>query len=362
MPIDFYCSNEIRNGQGTSLSETLSSTMTLQFMQNGSSKCTLSDDTIRDTLINEKKFSIANLASRCPSLADGQYTLYYTAAGKSTVAIQVNPGTSNRWWLQGIVVNVATSNSVKTITGVVAPLCSYDWYPGGWCQGTYSITQPGQIIYGTNVNGDYAHVGSAGICDGSASPLVVSLGAAGQTNLVLTPPLSGIKFDIMGANSRPTAYGKKRISWLADGSRATNYYVVLPNSSGQVNGIDEMFGNNTAGYDRTYAANGYAALAKYDGRRDDGTFIKTAQDGIIDSHDPIFNKLRFWNDTNGDGIAQAEELHTLASLKVEAIDLTFDPSYKEIDKYGNKVLYKSVVKTTDGGLHLIFDIWFRLID
>ena len=179
----------------------------------------------------------------------------------------------------------------------------------------------------------------------------------------MTAPLSGIKFDIVGANAKPTAYGKKKISWLADGSRATNYYIVLPNSSGQVNGIDEMFGNNTAGYDHTYAANGYAALAKYDGRRDDGSFIKTAQDGIIDSHDPIFSKLRFWNDINGDGIAQAEELHTLASLKVEAIDLTFDPSYKEVDKYGNKVSsIKSVVKTTDGNLHLMFDIWFRLID
>ncbi len=45
-------------------------------------------------------------------------------------------------------------------------------------------------------------------------------------------------------------------------SRRDNYFLVLPNSSGGVSGIDEMFGDNTRGPDGKFAANGYEVRLK----------------------------------------------------------------------------------------------------
>lgn len=46
--------------------------------------------------------------------------------------------------------------------------------------------------------------------------------------------------------------------------------LTLPDSQGRIAGIDQLFGDNTFGPDGAFAANGYAALAKYDGKTSDG--------------------------------------------------------------------------------------------
>ena len=200
----------------------------------------------------------------------------------------------------------------RTLTPVVSPQCAVDWVGNGetsTCSWFYGAYLPAQVLWSANTSASNQTNYGSGQCDASASPLVINLGDSVDANLVLTAPLSGIKFDIEGANARPTAYGKEQISWLDSKSRQTNYFVVLPDSAGRVNGIDEMFGNNTAGPTSVkYAANGYAALAKWDGRKANGTYDRKTRDGIIDAHDAVFNELRLWNDMNGDGIAQANEL------------------------------------------------------
>lgn len=184
------------------------------------------------------------------------------------------------------------------------------------------------------------------------SPLLVQLPDAryGQQPIVLSHPLQGIRFDILGLNSDPVAHAKKLISWLTEGSRETNYFLVLPNDRGEVNGIDEMFGDNTLGPDGKFAANGYEALRKYE----------TRVDGMIDRRDRVFSRLRLWHDLNGDGEAQDFELSTLEEKRVKAIDLDYDVNYQEVDAYGNKIKMKSVVVMEDDTLNLIFDIWFRI--
>jgi len=184
------------------------------------------------------------------------------------------------------------------------------------------------------------------------SPLLVQLPDAryGQQPIVLSNPLQGIRFDILGLNSDPVAHAKKLISWLTEGSRETNYFLVLPNDRGEVNGIDEMFGDNTLGPDGKFAANGYEALRKYE----------TMVDGMIDRQDRVFSRLRLWHDLNGDGEAQGFELSTLEEKRVKAIDLDYDVNYQEVDAYGNKIKMKSVVVMEDDTLNLIFDIWFRI--
>ncbi len=174
--------------------------------------------------------------------------------------------------------------------------------------------------------------------------------------LVFGSQKNGVNFDILGINSYPEAFSKKRISWYKS---KQYYWVTLPNAKGEVNGINELFGNNTYGRDNKFAADGYKALAKYDGKSLDGKKSAGKPDNLITKADPVFQKLRLWADRNHDGLAQKSELVSLDSMNVEAIDLNADANYKETDKYGNDTTLKSVVKTTDGRYHLIFDMWFK---
>lgn len=184
-------------------------------------------------------------------------------------------------------------------------------------------------------------------CDVKASPLVVLMGEGSQ-RIELTPPTLGIQYDILGKRATPFAHTKKRISWFLNNNH-NYYFIALPNAQGQVKGIDQLFGDNTQGPDRKFAANGYAALAKYDANGD----------SYITDKDPVFQKLRLWHDSNLDGISSQDELFTLDEMNVMTIDLKFDSSYRESDIFGNETLMKSAIKTRDGKLHLLFDLWFR---
>jgi hypothetical protein len=69
---------------------------------------------------------------------------------------------------------------------------------------------------------------------------------------------------------------------------------------------------------------------------------------LIDSRDSIFNQLRLWRDVNHNGISEADELHTLSSLNVEALDLDFKES-KKLDQFSNEFRYRTKIKDTKQG-------------
>ena len=188
-------------------------------------------------------------------------------------------------------------------------------------------------------------------------PLIIDvLGEeSGIEALNLSAPEDGILFDIFGKRALPYPHTKARISWTKN---SRFMYLALPNSTGKIHGVNELFGDNTLGPDGKYSLDGFQALSKYDGMDARGKIRMNSADGIIDKNDAIFQHLRLWADTNGNGRADSSEVKTLEDLKLIAIDLKYDPDFYERDIYGNEAVFKSVVKFENQKLGMIFDLWF----
>lgn len=191
-------------------------------------------------------------------------------------------------------------------------------------------------------------------CDRRASPLIIQTKKDEHLSFSKESERP-VFFDLLGQNAfrfgRESAQ-KIALSWI---EQPSFMFLVRPertkNGTPVINGIDQLFGDNSKGPDEKTSENGFAALKKFD----------TNHDGFITRQDPVFSELGLWSDTNLDGKATLDELKPLADLKIQIIDLGFDPSFKETDaQTGNEIVYKSVVKTSDQALLLMFDLWFDL--
>ncbi|MGI2030327.1 calcium-binding protein, partial [Endozoicomonas acroporae] len=91
------------------------------------------------------------------------------------------------------------------------------------------------------------------------------------------------------------------------------------NDNDSIDDISELFGNAQI--------NGFKALKQAG---------DSNHDGVIDSNDEIFSRLKVWKDTNQDGLSQEDELHTLESLGIESINLEHEEVSK--DSNGNRIL------------------------
>ncbi len=200
--------------------------------------------------------------------------------------------------------------------------------------------------------------------------------------LSLTAPADGVKFNLLGQQNtaqldngeflhiQPEAHNFKfQISWTkSDQSRYR--WLTLPDASGHVNGIDELFGDNTFGPDSEspFARDGFRALMKWD-RGDAVNSDQDFSDDYIDSNDAVFSRLRLWHDLNGDGNCDtsseiSSELVTLDEMGITYIHLMANENFFETDVYGNSITYKSLVGFRASSeeatrLGTAFDIWFR---
>ena len=367
-PAPYACSSNFSIASGNPTLKQINEELKAVFLtDDGTSltkKCEFTDPSIKQSLLENRSVLLVNTVVKCPDLAPGRYKLAIVRASQTTDfeknLIYMFPLAQDRGVVPAnnpdigiyrmfmVEVDVAKEAN-KTLT--VSPA------QGGGMFGSFLPMIP-MTLYDVNI----ANGGDAGKCSYNVSPLVVQLrkGDGLAKRLELSAPFQGIFFDILGDNSYPTAHTKKRISWLSKGSAPDHYFIVLPDKTGKVTGIDQMFGDNTRGPDGKFALNGYNALSKWDGRRANGTIDSSAKDGQITAADAIFSSLRFWNDTDLDGVADAGELFTLSELGVESIDLSYDRNYSEMDRFGNKIMMKSVVKTKDGGYHVMYDIWFKI--
>jgi hypothetical protein len=164
---------------------------------------------------------------------------------------------------------------------------------------------------------------------GCGSPIIIDTTGQG---FFLTNVANGVTFDISGTGT-PVQMG-----WTAKG--ASNAFLALPGPDGLVHNGEELFGNFSP-QPPSSNPNGFLALAVYDLPANGGN-----NDGIIDSRDAVYSRLRLWLDENHDGISQPNELHTLSSLGVASISLKYHFSRKE-DQFGNLFRFRSRLNIHD---------------
>ncbi len=122
---------------------------------------------------------------------------------------------------------------------------------------------------------------------------------------------------------------REKVQWVSPND---GFLVLDKNSDGDINNIDEVFGNpNTIGFDD---------LSQYDENND----------GVIDENDTKFSQLRVWQDLNSNGVVDDGELTTLTERNIAKINLNYEPG--DDDTFAEK----STIEYTNGTTTLIQDI------
>ena len=179
-------------------------------------------------------------------------------------------------------------------------------------------------------------------CCNDSSPVVIDIDGNGIT---LSNAAEGVNFDLNGDGTR------ERLGWTRLDSDDA-WLALDRNENGTIDNGAELFGDFTPQPEASNK-NGFLALAEFDKAANGGN-----EDGVIDSRDQIFNRLRLWQDKNHNGVSEPEELHMLGTMNISALELDFKLS-KRVDEYGNQFKYRARVKdTADGSVgRWAWDVW-----
>ncbi len=151
-----------------------------------------------------------------------------------------------------------------------------------------------------------------------------------------------VTFDLL-ADGTP-----QKVAWIGKGEALL---VLDHDGDGRVNGGAELFGNATdCGGDKCY--DGVVALKQWDASDRGGN-----ADGMIDSRDGVYARLKLWVDKNSDGVSQACELSSLPARGVRAISLK---AVYETERLGDSSITSRLSVLTDRGVRNAHDVWFAM--
>jgi len=173
-------------------------------------------------------------------------------------------------------------------------------------------------------------------------PIVLDLSRQG---LRFTSAGGGVLFDIDGDGLRDW------ISWT-NAEDEVGFLAWDRDLNGVIDSGRELFGDSTV-QPPSNAPNGFLALALLDLAESGGN-----GDGMISDQDGMWGALQVWVDRNHNGQSEENELSTLSSHPVVAIDLAFRESRRK-DRYGNELRYRTKVLMEDGPATNAVDVFFQ---
>jgi len=158
----------------------------------------------------------------------------------------------------------------------------------------------------------------------------------------LTSPANGVLFDIDGTG-KPL-----KIGWTAAGAD-DGFLFLDTNSNGRVDSGRELIGDGWRLPDGSRSASVDTTLGVIQGFKP--PFSNPLPQGFarIAADDEVFARLRVWQDRNHDGTSTAEELSSLAALRVYWIPLSFIGLGRVPDAHGNTHNFGGRYLVIDGG-------------
>ncbi|MCL4677160.1 MAG: type I secretion C-terminal target domain-containing protein [Alphaproteobacteria bacterium] len=113
------------------------------------------------------------------------------------------------------------------------------------------------------------------------------------------------------------------------------------NENGRIDDASELFGSAST--------DGFAILSLLDSNGD----------LVINQNDTAFSELLIWQDANGDGVSQTEELHDLTHYDIVSIDVAGVTASTAVIA-GNQISHTSTFTYENGSHGAIVDAWFSV--
>ena len=182
---------------------------------------------------------------------------------------------------------------------------------------------------------------------GKCTPIVIDLGNNG---INLGPAGVGVYFDVNADGVRD------HVQWVRRGGDE-GFLALDRSGNGLIDDGAELFGVGTPlVLEGRNAPNGFVGLAQYDSRQLGGN-----DDGLITEADAIWPQLRIWVDGNADGVSTADEMRSLKSFGLTALE-TIPKMRKYIDAAGNVIPYWAWAKQQrQPGRALMVDVFFVVL-